>query len=235
MKKKLIYIAIAVSLLCNVVFIGFFIYDKVKGTSNGSTTENVEDSPFADLQKRQTAAQAAVRKLVCDNLYYPNTYDPISTTVDSAFLCPLTDAECVKAADELIDMEAEYASEKETYEDNAHQFKEMGYDNFFRDLRVARDNAAAKMKELEPKIERRRNIIKNRDASKDGKFIGWQVAHRYRAANSNDIVSISEVLFILDPLMQQYYFQYSLNKDDKKNLEEIKKCIEKNLGTYVDE
>lgn len=91
------------------------------------------------------------------------------------------------------------------------------------------------MKDLKPKIEKREAIIKNRDSSMDGKFIGWQVIHRYRASNSNGVVSFGDVLYVLDPEMNQYYFRYSLEENDSKNLKTIKRVIEELLGTYVDD
>lgn len=69
----------------------------------------------------------------------------------------------------------------------------------------------------------------------DGKFIGWQVIHRYRASNSNGVVSFGDVLYVLDPEMNQYYFRYSLEENDNKNLKTIKRVIEELLGTYVDD
>ena len=44
------------------------------------------------------------KKLVCENLYYPDSYDPVNTTVDSVFYNYLTDVDCLNAAIELIEM-----------------------------------------------------------------------------------------------------------------------------------
>lgn len=38
------------------------------------------------------------------------------------------------------------------------------------------------------------------------------------------------MLFILDPQMQQCYFRFSLEDDDKKNLQTIRTVIENELG-----
>lgn len=210
----------------------------LKGNISSTTKEEEspkEVSPFADYNKRQTAAENAVRRYVCENLYYPNSYDPVSTKVDSVFYNYLTDEDCVKAAFELIDLRKSYEFAKDTYDENVNNIKVFGGSGVFRDHTINRDKAAAEMKDLKPKIEKREAIIKNRDSSMDGKFIGWQVIHRYRASNSNGVVSFGDVLYVLDPEMNQYYFRYSLEENDSKNLKTIKRVIEELLGTYVDD
>ena len=234
MKKNLLYIALAFSMLINVAVLCVLLKGNISSTTKEEESPK-EVSPFADYNKRQTAAENAVRRYVCENLYYPNSYDPVSTKVDSVFYNYLTDEDCVKAAFELIDLRRAYESAKDTYDENVNNIKVFGGSGVFRDHTINRDKAAAEMKDLKPKIEKREAIIKNRDSSMDGKFIGWQVIHRYRASNSNGVVSFGDVLYVLDPEMNQYYFRYSLEENDNKNLKTIKRVIEELLGTYVDD
>ena len=234
MKKNLLYIALAFSMLVNVAVLCVLLKGNISSTTKEEESPK-EVSPFADYNKRQTAAENAVRRYVCENLYYPNSYDPVSTKVDSVFYNYLTDEDCVKAAFELIDLRKSYESAKDTYDENVNNIKVFGGSGVFRDHTINRDKAAAEMKDLKPKIEKREAIIKNRDSSMDGKFIGWQVIHRYRASNSNGVVSFGDVLYVLDPEMNQYYFRYSLEENDNKNLKTIKRVIEELLGTYVDD
>lgn len=234
MKKNLLYIALAFSMLINVAVLCVLLKGNISSTTQEEESPK-EVSPFADYNKRQTAAENAVRRYVCENLYYPNSYDPVSTKVDSVFYNYLTDEDCVKAAFELIDLRKSYESAKDTYDENVNNIKVFGGSGVFRDHTINRDKAAAEMKDLKPKIEKREAIIKNRDSSMDGKFIGWQVIHRYRASNSNGVVSFGDVLYVLDPEMNQYYFRYSLEENDNKNLKTIKRVIEELLGTYVDD
>ena len=234
MKKNLLYIALAFSMLINVAVLCVLLKGNISSTTKEEESPK-EVSPFADYNKRQTAAENAVRRYVCENLYYPNSYDPVSTKVDSVFYNYLTDEDCVKAAFELIDLRKSYESAKDTYDENVNNIKVFGGSGVFRDHTINRDKAAAEMKDLKPKIEKREAIIKNRDSFMDGKFIGWQVIHRYRASNSNGVVSFGDVLYVLDPEMNQYYFRYSLEENDNKNLKTIKRVIEELLGTYVDD
>ena len=234
MKKNLLYIALAFSMLINVAVLCVLLKGNISSTTKEEESPK-EVSPFADYNKRQTAAENAVRRYVCENLYYPNSYDPVSTKVDSVFYNYLTDEDCVKAAFELIDLRKSYESAKDTYDENVNNIKVFGGSGVFRDHTINRDKAAAELTDLKPKIEKREAIIKNRDSSMDGKFIGWQVIHRYRASNSNGVVSFGDVLYVLDPEMNQYYFRYSLEENDNKNLKTIKRVIEELLGTYVDD
>ena len=232
MKQKLLYIGIAVSILCNIVFMVVFISEKISfGGNEANDNQPIQLDPMADPVQRKALAEKAVKKLVCDNLYYPNTYDPVKTEVDSAFYGYMLDPDCINAAVELIDLRSKYESAKSTYDEKANDVKVFGGSGVFRHLRVERDDAAAEMKELKPKIEKYESIIKNRDDSKDGKFVGWVITHRYRAANSNNVVSFGEVLYVLDQQMNENYIvRYSLDEKDKKNLENVRKVIEDLLG-----
>lgn len=238
MKKNLLYVALALSVLTNVVVLCLFLKSNNSDASidrNQKEEQKKDIIPFEDYNIRQQAAEKAVRKFVCDILYYPDSYDPVSTKVDSVFYNYLTDVDCVKAASELIDLRKSYESAKYSYDLYEDNIKIFGGSGVFRDNTINRDRAAAEMKELKPKIEKREAIIKNRDSSKDGKFIGWQVIHRYRASNSDGVVSFGDVLYVLDPQMNKYYIKYSLEEKDNKNLKAIKRIIEEVLGIYEDE
>lgn len=86
--------------------------DRCSGNPSLLDETEIKNEPLADPIQRQQRAETIIKKLVCDQLYYPNTYDPVSTKVDSAFFCPIIDGECVSAAYEIIKMQAEYESEK---------------------------------------------------------------------------------------------------------------------------
>ena len=183
------------------------------------------------MEIRQETAKTMAKKLVCESLYYPDSYDPVNTTVDSVFYNYLTDADCLNAAVELIDLRNAYEAAKSSYEDNDWTIRFHGNPGgaFLEHERNARAEAASEMKELQPKIERQQEIIRNRSTARDGEFIGWQVIHRYRASNSAGVVSFGNVLFVLDSTMSQCYLRFSLDEDEK-NLKSIRTVIENELG-----
>lgn len=228
MKQKLIYIAIAISLLCNVVFIVFFLMDRCSGNPSSLDETEIKNEPLADPIQRQQRAETIIKKLVCDQLYYPNTYDPVSTKVDSAFFCPIIDGECVSAAYEIIKMQAEYESEKSSYEQNDWTIRFHGNPSgpFLENERKARKESSEKMAELKKKIVEKENIIRNRDVSHDGEFVGWWVVHKFRSANGNGQVSFTHRGFLLNKDMSSDILSHSLEDNDNGNMNKINNVIE---------
>ena len=229
MKKTILYIALAVSVVINIILLCVLLPKSCSSKENDGST-------FSNAEVRQEAAVAMAKKLVCENLYYPESYDPVNTTVDSVFYNYLTDADCLNAAIKLIDLRDEYESAKSSYESNDWTIRFHGNPGgaFLEHERNARAEASAKMKELQPKIGKQQEIIRNRSTAKDGEFIGWQVIHRYRASNSAGVVSFGNVLFVLDPTMSQCYYRFSLDEDEK-NLKNIRATIENELGIAPNE
>lgn len=227
MNIKTIKIILSLSVLLNIILGCLFF---LKSCSNSQYADKNIDRK-EDFVTLQNKASVYMHNAICENLYYPNTYDPVKTTIDSVFYGPLTDRECVQAAEELIDLRSQYSSAQHAYNDAVdhikfHGITDLGTFHWGKD----RDEAKAKMQNLQEKIEQRQTIIRNRDTSMDGEFIGWQVAHRYRAANSKGDVSFGNVLYILDPALTKSYFRYSLDNNDKNNLESIREVIESELG-----
>ncbi len=224
MKKSVLYIILAASVVVNLVLLCLYL------PQNCSNKED-RGPDFSNLELRQETAEVMAKKLVCENLYYPESYNPVNTSVDSVFYNYLTDADCLNAAVELIDLRKAYEVAKSSYEDNDWTIRFHGNPGgaFLEHERNARAAASAKMKELQPKIERQQEIIRNRRTARDGEFIGWQVIHRYRASNSAGVVSFGNVLFVLDSTMSQCYLRFSLDEDEK-NLKSIRTVIENELG-----
>lgn len=113
------YIALAFSMLINVAVLCVLLKGNISSTTKEEESPK-EVFPFADYNKRQTAAENAVRRYVCEKTYYPNSYDPVSIKVDSVFYNYLTDEDCVKATFELIDLRKSYESAKDTYDENVN-------------------------------------------------------------------------------------------------------------------
>lgn len=114
MKQKILLLGLGLSVLVNLVV----LYKLLSASDDNFGKKQDEVPSFADYTKRIEHAQVIVSKLVCDNLYYPNSYDPVTTEVDSAFYSYITDADCVDAALKLIDLRNSYESAKSNYEQN---------------------------------------------------------------------------------------------------------------------
>lgn len=228
MKKHLsilLYVILAISIAINIVVLCISLTSK-----NNSHKNNVPNLSSEEIRRQK--AETMVRKLVCDNLYYPDSYDPVSITIDSVFFTYLVDADCINAAIALIELRSAYGLAESSYKNSDWTIRFHGNPSgpFLEQERNARSSAAAKMKDLGAKIEKQQSIIKNRDTTYDGRFIGWQVKHRYRASNSSGEVSFGDVLFVLSPTMDKCYYTFSLEEYDNKNLKAIRAVIENELG-----
>ena len=75
MKQKILLLGLGLSVLVNLVV----LYKLLSASDDNSGKKQDEVPSFADYTKRIEHAQVIVSKLVCDNLYYPNSYDPVTT------------------------------------------------------------------------------------------------------------------------------------------------------------
>lgn len=230
MKKYVLHVVLIISLILNVVLLCKIIVPQVNDNLADKATNEFEDREY-----RTSTAQNLLKNIICKNLYFPESYAPVSTSVDSVFHGPLTDAECLKAASELIEFKAQLPGAEDSYKEAVHTLKIFGSSGVFWRHAEEKKNAEERLNSLKSKIAKREEIIRQRDTSNDGKFIGWQVAHRYRAQTKGGDPSISDVLYILNPDMTSWMFRYSLDKTDSDNLNELNKVIRQTLGMDYDE
>lgn len=231
MKRYILPVVAAISIIINIILIVILF----NGNQSNSVGAEGNQNPFDDIEYRQSHAQTLLRKIITENLYFPDSYNPVSISVDSVFHGPLTDAECLNAASELIKFKAQLPGAEDSYKEAVHTLKIFGSSGVFWRHAEEKKNAEEHLNSLKSKIAKREEIIRQRDTSNDGKFIGWQVTHRYRAQTKGGDPSISDVLYILNPDMTSWIFRYSLDNTDSDNLNELDKVIRQTLGIYYDE
>ena len=231
MKRYILPIVATISIIINIILIVIIF----SGSQSNSVDTERSKNPFKDIEYRQSHAQTLLRKIITENLYFPESYNPVSISVDSVFQGPLTDAECLKAASELIKFKAQLPGAEDAYKEAVHTLRIFGSSGVFWRHAEEKKNAEEHLNSLKSKIAKREEIIRQRDTSNDGKFIGWLVAHRYRAQTMGGDPSISDVLYILNPDMTSWMFQYSLDETDSDNLNELTKVIRQTLGMDYDE
>lgn len=221
---KVIYSLLCVSILVNVILACILLF----GNSKDEQIDNSEPKEVSKEQLEQKA-KAVVKEYVCSNLFHPDSYDPVETRVDSAFYSCMTDRDCLVAAYELIDLRSKYNSAKASYDEAVNNIRTFGGTGVFRHFSVERDDAKKTMDETKPKIEERERIIKNRDDSHDGEFVGWFIYNRYRAKSNNGNVSFGEALIVADKDMNSWVLQYVVDKKETGNIDEIKKVMDELL------
>ena len=224
--NKNIHIAITgISLIINIVLV-IFIYVG----NHGVDSQDLQK----DVKYREECAQNLLRQIITSELYFPESYDPVTIRVDSAFHGPLTDYKCVIAAEELIDLRSKLPQAENAYKEALNTLKNFGSSGVFWRHAEDKKNAEEHLKTLKENITKRELIIKDRDSSHDGEFIGWGIAHRYRAKNQGGNVSFSDVLYIVSPDMTEWSFRYNMDKNDRHNLNQIIMSINQTLGIGMD-
>lgn len=228
MKKKGIYIILLISVLMNVILLCVLVFGKCRGTENEPDAKG--DMTIEQVNEK---ARQKIKEYVCSILYIPESYDPVDLRVDSAFYGIHTEPECVKAALDLIDYRRAYNEAESTYEEKLNDIKTFGSTGVFRHLAVERDNAKSAMEQLEPKIEKCESILRSRDTSHDGTFVGWFVYNRYRAKTNSGNVQFNEVYVLYDMALDRWIVQYELDNTKTGNIEQLKELFEEFKGQSV--
>ena len=149
-------------------------------------------------------AQKAVRNELHKNLYYFDSYEPLETTVDSAFNTPENNPdvrELMKIVSEQGNQAKEFASELEDAERSIASLsdaRELGA-SFAYDYNEAVKNKVY----VETKIKRNLkeawgDMLKLSEyfAQTNNNFIGWRVTHTYRAKTRGGDPSIGREVYI---------------------------------------
>ncbi len=226
MKNFILPTITIISVIANILFLFFYYKTTYKADSQNQQDETVY---------RKECAQEFIRKKITYNLYVPESYDPVSLKVDSVFHGALTDTYCVQAALELIDLKNQLPVAEDEYKEALHTLKIFGSSGVFWRHAENKKNAEEKLKKIKERIGKREEIIKNRDLSNDGKFIGWAITHRYRSKNREGEIFINDVVYVVNPEITEVWLRYSLDDNDNSNLEAINKVIKQTLGTYLEE
>ena len=149
-------------------------------------------------------AQEAVKNELHKNLYYFDSYEPLETTVDSAFNTPENNPdvrELMKIVSEQGNQAIEFASELEDAERSIASLsdaRELGA-SFAYDYNEAVKNKVY----VETKIKRNLKVawgdmlkLSEYFAQTNNNFIGWRVTHTYRAKTRGGDPSIGREVYI---------------------------------------
>lgn len=185
---------------------------------------------------KEKKAEVLVNDIMKQILYYPDSYESISTRVDSAFVSIYTDLKAYKAAISLRKLQND--EERDLIETELNRAKSLnalwsigGKNAFALEARRQAQQEIAKyekeLKEFDDKIEKQRNIIKERAESiQEGTFCGWRIIHNYRSENDLGEANVSRVLLVADPVIERLVFCCSLDDMDENNFQIIKEIID---------
>ncbi len=144
----------------------------------------------------QERAEAFAEKHTKNMLYVPDSYEPIETRIDSAYLSVYNDVEIISAAHEIL-------------KDN--------YENLFSMRRSEKE-----CENLQSCV----NTIKSRADDISEEFCGWQIYHRCRVKNRIGTPDFVTLLFYTDKDLSDVVICYDLADDQDYNYDSYKEVID---------
>lgn len=153
-------------------------------------------------------AESLVKKTLKDFLYHPDSYEPISTRIDSMFIDVTTIEPIMKISDEIKDLIFKInrcEMEFESAESSMDIWSSDGYSSKF--YRGEYSRAKKEKEEAEHDLDKYTRKLSERLASlkgyvtkyHKGEFTGWIVSHRFRSLNGVGSMTIpGEMIFFCD-------------------------------------
>lgn len=177
----------------------------------------------------ETKANHLIKKAMKMSLYQADTYDPVSTQLDSAFT-PFDDPafydKALKAC-KLTQKITEYQSEMELTRTQMSIFDDP-YSAFSRNeystAKEKHDKLLAKKTEAENKLKQYAAELKTA-MEKKPQFIGFKATHSYRADNNAGQTVFGETVFLFDKDISQIVKAYDCDKSDYKNVQLLYKYM----------
>lgn len=157
---------------------------------------------------KEEKAEKLVKETLKDYLYHPDSYEPISTRVDSMFIDVTTIEPIMKISGEISNLISKIDKCKmdiESAESSMNIYAPDGYSSRFTRGEYARAkkrkaNAQSDLNKYAKKLSRKVASLKENVAKyHKGEFTGWAVSHRFRNLNGAGSLTIpGEMIFFCD-------------------------------------
>jgi len=191
------------------------------------------------VKSPEEKANALIEQHIKSCLFKPDTYENVSTQVDSAF-SPYCDPEFyemlftlkglnddidsytfqIRATQALASLAKSsmsiYSDGYSAFSRNEYQKNKESYQDLNRQMQEQiekKDALIAKKEKLTKRIQA--------EFSKKPKFIGFQVVHRYRADNNVGLTMLGDSYFIFDKDFTEILAVYDMDSDDYKAIDEM--------------
>lgn len=153
-------------------------------------------------------AEKLVKETLKDYLYHPDSYEPISTRVDSMFIDVTTIETIMEISDEIKDIMPKINSCKrkiESAESSMDIWASDGYSSQYSRGKYARakkekEEAKSDLNKYTKKLSEQLASLKENVAKyHKGEFTGWTVSHRFRSLNGIGFMTVTgEMIFFCD-------------------------------------
>ena len=157
---------------------------------------------------KEEKAERLIKKTLKDYLYHPDSYEPISTRVDSMFIDVTTIEPIMEISNEIKDLTSKInrcKSEIESAESSMDIWAPNGYSSQYSRGEYARakrekEEAKSDLDKYTKKLSEQLASLKENVAKyHKGKFTGWAVSHRFRSLNGAGSMTIpGEMIFFCD-------------------------------------
>lgn len=153
-------------------------------------------------------AEKLIKETLKEYLYHPDSYEPLSTRVDSMFIDVTTIEPIMEISDEIKDLMSKInrcEREIESAESSMDIWAPSGYSSQFSRGEYARakkekEDAQSNLDKYTKKLSGQLVSLKENVAKyHKGEFTGWTVSHRFRSLNGAGSMTIpGEMIFFCD-------------------------------------
>lgn len=178
----------------------------------------------------ETKANHLIKKAMKMSLYQADTYDPVSTQLDSAFT-PFDDPafydktlKIYKLGESIEKYKREMKSAQSTMSIYDNIYASSYGRNEYREAKMEYDELAAKKTKAENKVKQYAAELKTA-MEKKPQFIGFKATHSYRADNNAGQTMFGETVFLFDKDITQIVKAYNSEESDYKAVQLLYKYM----------
>lgn len=178
-------------------------------------------------------AERLIKETLKDYLYRPDSYEPLSTRVDSMFIDVTTIEPIMEISDEIKKLmfkinkckreieSAESSMDLWAPDDYSSQYSRGEYARAKKEKEEAKSDLDKYTKKLSEQLA---SLKENVAKYHKGKFTGWVVSHRYRSLNATGSMTIpGEMIFFCD---EEFTTCTGYNVDKFENFTKILKAVD---------
>ncbi len=165
-------------------------------------------------------------------LYHFDSYEPLQTMVDSAFVSVTTDKESIDLTLDMLKLfqsAQEYADKIERAESSMEIWSPNGFSSAYskgeyRRAKEERDNNQRLLDKTKDRIQNQFSKIKNRQSYlQEGKFDGWKVYHKFKSLNGAKTADLfGEYVFFCD---EEFNEKVAYSKEDYDAISKVMTAI----------
>lgn len=178
----------------------------------------------------ETKANHLIKKAMKMSLYQADTYDPVSTQLDSAFT-PFDDPafydkalKIYRLGENIEKYKREMKSAQSTMSIYDYAYSSSYGRNEYREAKKEYDELAAKKTKAENKVKQYAAELKT-EMEKKPQFIGFKATHSYRAKNNAGQTVFGEIVFLFDKDISQVVEIYNSDENDYKAVQILYKYM----------